>query len=92
MAPGRLPELRGLSFSHSKAITPNGMGAPLGLKKLRRLHIGYASVDDNCLKCIGKHTTLEHLQLQGVPISDRGLSALAPLTSLRYLYISDCSR
>jgi hypothetical protein len=87
---GGFSKLRRLSLGHTDKFTSVGMANLTRLKALRSLTIGFASVDDECLRHLGKITTLEDIDLLGLPFTDAGIQHLSSLRNLQRLYIYRC--
>jgi len=82
------------SFSRLKKLTPsNGFATPKGLAALGKLPLNdlnlvAARVTDDSLEVLGRHSTMETLDISGTPVTDRGLTHLHVSKSLKTLNVS----
>ncbi len=88
----KLTGLEDLTLSHSTSWTAAGLAKLETLRSLRVLTLGYAPVDDETLKTLGRLPALEEIWLRGLEVTDAGLLELKGLTKLRFLHLDGCKK
>ena len=83
-----MPQLTGIAFNDTVAITNRSVESLSVLKHLRSLGLHHTKVDNRCIPSLKKLTNLEVLDAQNTGITEEGLLQLKGL-NLKMLVLSD---
>jgi serine/threonine protein kinase/formylglycine-generating enzyme required for sulfatase activity/WD40 repeat protein len=79
--------LESVNLNGNPKVTDKGLGALTNSSGLRALYVGVTGVSDQMTGLLGNWPELDHLYLDGVRLSAKGLKAMAPCPQLRWLYL-----